>query len=130
MTQSQQISAGYVGIVVSMVGLASTQVLGGPKSIVLASLAMLNVVNIAHASDRRFLHRHRLLVAMILAGIVFPIPYASGARILTTTEWPFSEGTRIPSVILIVIVVGGSVVVGFLRSTGIPTEPHGISSES
>ncbi len=132
MTKSQQISLGYVGIVVSMVGIALTPVLGGLAShqtIVLASMAMLNVVNIAHASDRSFLYRHRLLVAMILAGIIFPILYASGTRILTSTDWPFSEATRYPSVILIIIVVGGSALVGFLRSTGHPTEPHAVSSE-
>ncbi|MEQ1830553.1 MAG: hypothetical protein ABL921_31645 [Pirellula sp.] len=130
MTKSQQISLGYVGIVVSMVEIALTQqVSGGPQTIVLASLAMLNVVNITHASDRTFLHRHRLLVAMILAGIVLPILYGTGARILTSTDWPFSEATRFPAMILSIIVVGGSAVLGFLRSTGNPTEPHAVSSE-
>ena len=122
MTKSQQIYLGYVGIVVSIVGIALTPELGGlanPQTTVLASMAMLNVVNIAHASDRTFLHRHRLLVAMILAGIVFPILYASGARILTTTEWPFSEATRIPSVILIVIVVGGVILIFLLVGFGV-----------
>jgi uncharacterized membrane protein YidH (DUF202 family) len=93
-------------------------------------MAMLNVVNIAHASDRTFLHRHRLLVAMILAGIVFPILFAIGSRILTSTDWPYSEVTRFASVVLIVVAVGGSAAYGFLRSTGSPTEPHEVTTET
>lgn len=130
MTKSQQIYLGYVGIVVSIVGIALTPELGGlanPQTTVLASMAMLNVVNIAQASDRTFLHRHRLLVAMILTGIVFPILYASSAGILMSTDWPYSEATRFAAVILIIIVVGGSTVVGFFRSTGNPTEPDAVT---
>jgi hypothetical protein len=126
MTKSQQIYLGYVGIVVSIVGIALTPELGGlanPQTTVLASMAMLNVVNIAHASDRTFLHRHRLLVAMILAGIVFPLLYARSAKILTSTDAPYSEATRFASVILITIVVVGSTVVGFFRSTDTPLNP-------
>ncbi|XZE19855.1 hypothetical protein SH449x_005185 [Pirellulaceae bacterium SH449] len=133
MTKQKQIVLNYVGIVVSMVVIVLTSMWGvsaNPQTIAFASLAMLNVVNIAHANDRFFLNRHRLLVAMILAGIVLPLLYWTGTRILTASEWPWSDNTRLPALILITIVVGQSAIVGFLRSTGMPNNAEAPTSET
>ncbi len=120
MTKPQQIAMGYLGIIVSLVTVALLPELGGmssPQMMTLASFAMLNVINIAHASDHIFLYCHRPLVAIIIAGIVLPLLYATGVRILTSTEWPFPESTRYPLLLIDIIVLGGSAVGGFIRST-------------
>ncbi|MFO0921329.1 MAG: hypothetical protein U0905_02440 [Pirellulales bacterium] len=121
MTNSPQAAMGYFGVVVSMVVLALPSVLGDSASslsVMVASLAMLNVVTIAHASDRTFLHRHRFLVGMLLCGLVLPSLYTVSNRILTASDWPFFDATRIPVMMLSILIVGESAVVGFLRATG------------
>lgn len=133
MTKQKQIVLNYVGIVVSLGVIGMTSMWGvssNPQTIVFASLAMLNVVNIAHTNDRFFLNRHRLLVAIILAGIVLPLLYWTGTRILTASEWPLSDNTRLPALILITTVVVPSAVVGFLRSTGMPNNTEAPTSET
>ena len=72
---SRPINHNYVAILIFLtgIGLAASRGNSGHLAVILASSAILSVVNIARVSDDAFIRKHRTLTALALAGINLPL---------------------------------------------------------
>jgi hypothetical protein len=113
MDQRTSRRSGYIGVIVALVAgaiWATSSVTGSVMVIMLASLGMLSVCNIAQADDPTFLHRNRWLMFLILGGLTIPPPIYLGKRLLEAEDSGMSFELRLVlSIVLFVISVGSAV---------------------
>ena len=111
MEPNQQIKWGYAGVVVTLlVGImaaTTSSESGFPLTIMISSLGMLNVCNLAQANDPTFLQRNRVILFLIVGGLAIPPPIYLGRKILEAEEWGVPYEIRILAfVILFAVTVG------------------------
>jgi hypothetical protein len=110
----------FLILAVVAAGLASTVNTSrtfNPQVVIFMSLGMMCVVNIAQASDESFSRRHRVLVALILAGIAFPLMYLVFDLNSQPNTLIHQEFGRTVLCILECGLIGGSAIIGYFLST-------------
>ncbi len=119
-TRSRSNVLAYSGIALTFLclGIAANGVaVSWTIMIMLAAFGMLNVVNIAQASDCTFMRRHTTLCAIVLSGIVLPCLWHIGCRMIYTDIGVGSPTAAIVLFVGIATITIYSAVTGFLLST-------------
>lgn len=120
MTPKQQIRWGYAGVIVTLavIAIVSTSGLLSPVAMLMfASLAMLNVANIAQASDKLFYSRNRWLMLIICMGVSISPALLVGDAIVKSENSSFPLWLRWVLAMAIAILTVGCAILGTIRST-------------
>ncbi len=120
MEPNQQIKWGYLGVVVTLlvgiIAATTSSESGFPLTIMISSLGMLNVCNIAQANDPTFLQRNRVILFLIVGGLTIPPPIYLVRKILEAEEWGVPYEFRIIAAVLLFAVTVGCAIFRTSRS--------------
>ena len=117
----------YAGIVLSFLCLgiaANGAIVSWTNIVAIAAFGMLNVINIAQASDDTFMSRHRILCAIVLSGIVLPCLWHIGYRLIFTDVGLGSPTTAIVLFVGIAAITIYCAVTGLWQSTNETSDMH------
>ncbi len=120
MEPKQQIKWGYLGVVVTLVvgiiAATTSPESGFPLTLMISSMGMLNVCNIAQANDPTFLQRNLVILFLIVGGLTIPLPIYFGKKMLEAEGWGVPYEFRIVAAFLLFAVTVGCAFFGTSRS--------------
>ncbi len=120
MTPKQQIRWGYAGVIITLAVIAIVSTSGSLSPVAMlmfASMAMLNVANIAQASDTLFYSRNRWLKLIICMGVSISPAVLLGDAIVRSENSNFPLWVRWVLASAIAILTVGCAILGSIRST-------------